>query len=360
MMIVAVLFAMASASSFVSAFAPASGSIALSSSYTAQCVLRTAKSGRAASAMGRRMGCGPPRGLSQLSMQEKLGKKSSAKDVLTHFNTDLSGKTAIITGANSGIGLETSKALASVGCRIIMACRNVEAGQKAIASEIKVAGQGGYAVPEPNVEVKELDLNDLRSVEEFAKEIVSQGERIDFLINNAGIMALKERELTKQGFEKQIGVNHFGHFHLTSLLLPTMQAQKEPSRIVTLSSVAHESFGELDINNLHYAEGRKYSSWGAYGQSKLANLLFTKGLHARLMSQPDNQVSALAVHPGVIRTELWREQASWFNSLLLPFMQDKSIPQVTRCCLHRIKSRGFTTPTAHLTPHHPSLDIAYV
>lgn len=89
----------------------------------------------------------------------------------------------------------------------------------------------------------------------------------------------------------------------------------------------HPLFGELDLDNLHYAEGRKYSSWGAYGQSKLANLLFTKGLHARLVSEPGNMVSALAVHPGVIRTELWREQASWFNTLLLPIMKDKSIPQ---------------------------------
>jgi len=260
-------------------------------------------------------------------MQQTLGKKSTAKEVLDFFKTDLRGKTAVITGANSGIGLETAKALASVGCRVIMACRNVEAARAAVDSEVKTAGVGGYAVAEPNVAVKELDLNDLRSVQKFADELLADGERIDFLINNAGIMALKTRELTQQGFEKQIGVNHFGHFHLTSLLLPAMQAQKEPCRVVTLSSVAHESFGELDLDNLHYAEGRKYSSWGAYGQSKLANLLFTKGLHARLVSEPGNMVSALAVHPGVIRTELWREQASWFNTLLLPIMKDKSIPQ---------------------------------
>ena len=96
---------------------------------------------------------------------------------------------------------------------------------------------------------------------------------------------------------------------------------------MTLSSVAHESFGEFDVDDLHYSAGRKYSAWGAYGQSKLANLLFTKALHSRLVAQRDCQISSLAVHPGVIRTALWREQAGWFNSLLLPFLQDKTIPQ---------------------------------
>ena len=315
------------ASSCVTAFAPASGfaparSIAPSLSCLAPASFAPALSRSSSRAGSRRVASGA------LRMQQTLGKKSTAKEVLDFFKTDLRGKTAVITGANSGIGLETAKALASVGCRVIMACRNVEAARAAVDSEVKTAGVGGYAVAEPNVAVKELDLNDLRSVQKFADELLADGERIDFLINNAGIMALKTRELTQQGFEKQIGVNHFGHFHLTSLLLPAMQAQKEPCRVVTLSSVAHESFGELDLDNLHYAEGRKYSSWGAYGQSKLANLLFTKGLHARLVSEPGNMVSALAVHPGMIRTELWREQASWFNTLLLPIMKDKSIPQV--------------------------------
>jgi len=187
------------------------------------------------------------RGLWKLSMQEaKFGKKTTAKEVLDYYQTDLSGKTAIVTGANSGIGLETVKALASVGCRVIMACRNVDDGRTKIDKEIKQVGQGGYTVPQPDVDVKELDLNDLLSIERFAMDILDSEERIDFLINNAGIMALKEREVTKQNFEKQIGVNHFGHFHLTSLLLPKIQSQGGPCRIVTLSSVAHDQFGELD------------------------------------------------------------------------------------------------------------------
>lgn len=255
----------------------------------------------------------------------KLGKASTAREVLEFYNADLSGKTAVVTGSNSGIGLETCKALASAGCRVVMACRNVELGREAVESEIKAMGEGGYVVADPDVAVMELDLNDLLSVERFAAEVLEKETRIDFLVNNAGIMALKDLQFTKQGFEKQIGVNHFGHFHLTSLLLPKMKAQGTPCRVVTLSSVAHESFGELDLDNLHYSAGRKYSAWGAYGQSKLANLLFTKGLHARVMG--DTSISALAVHPGVIRTQLWREQASWFNSLLLPFLKDKTIPQ---------------------------------
>lgn len=264
--------------------------------------------------------------VSKLCMQSaKLGKSSTAREVLEFYNADLSGKTAVVTGANSGIGLETCKALASAGCRVVMACRSVELGRDAVESEIKATGEGDYVVADPDVAVMELDLNDLLSVERFAAEVLEKEARIDFLVNNAGIMALKNLELTKQGFEKQIGVNHFGHFHLTNLLLPKMKAQGTPCRVVTLSSVAHESFGELDLNNLHYAAGRKYSAWDAYGQSKLANLLFTKGLHARVMG--DTNISALAVHPGVIRTQLWREQASWFNSLLLPFLKDKTIPQ---------------------------------
>ena len=143
------------------------------------------------------------RGLSKLSMQEaKFGKKTTAKEVLDYYQTDLSGKTAIVTGANSGIGLETVKALASVGCRVIMACRNVDDGRTKIDKEIKQVGQGGYTVPQPDVDVKELDLNDLLSIERFAMDILDSEERIDFLINNAGIMALKEREVTKQNFEK--------------------------------------------------------------------------------------------------------------------------------------------------------------
>ena len=261
----------------------------------------------------------------RMQSSAKPGKKSTAREVLEYFDADLSGKTAVITGANSGIGLETVKALASVGCRVIAGVRNVEAGRAAIDSEVAQPGEGGYVVAEPEIEVRELDLSDLMSVERFARGM--QDEQIDLLVNNAGIMALPSKEVTVQGFEKQIGVNHFGHFHLTNLLLPGMQAQGSPARIVTLSSVAHESFGEFDVDDLHYSAGRKYSAWGAYGQSKLANLLFTKALHSRLVAQRDCQISSLAVHPGVIRTALWREQAGWFNSLLLPFLQDKTIPQ---------------------------------
>ncbi len=150
-----------------------------------------------------------------------LGKKSTAKDVVEAFGarSSLEGKTAIVTGGNSGIGLETCKVLAYFGCRVIMCSRSVENGIKVIDSEIKASGVGEYVCEDvSNIVVKELELEDLTSVKRFADDIIATEKRIDYLIFNAGIMALPTLEFTKHGFEKQIGVNHFGHFYLFRLL----------------------------------------------------------------------------------------------------------------------------------------------
>ena len=169
--------------------------------------------------------------------------------------------------------------------------------------ELARDGHGGYTVDTSNVVVKSLDLCSLASIKAFAQDILATESRLDFLVLNAGIMALPKREFTDAGFEKQIGVNHFGHFYLTKLLREKMAGTPiTAGRIVVLTSVAH-NMGKVDPSDLHYTKGRTYAAWEAYGQSKLANLLFAKGLADRLKG---TSLTAVSVHPGVIRTNLWK------------------------------------------------------
>ncbi len=168
------------------------------------------------------------------------------------------GRTAIVTGANSGLGLVTARELARAGARVILACRSVDKGEAA------AAGMTG------DVQVRRLDLQDLASVRDFADTVAV----VDVLINNAGIMAVPYA-LTRDGFESQIGTNHLGHFALTNLLLP-----KISDRVVTVSSLMHWT-GAMSLKDLNW-KARPYSAWLAYGQSKLANLLFTSELQRRL------------------------------------------------------------------------------
>ena len=179
----------------------------------------------------------------------------------------------------------------------------MKAGEAAIDEEIKKEGCGGYVVDASNIKVMALDLSSLSSIKEFASQFLANENRLDFLVLNAGIMALPKLEFTDAGFEKQIGVNHFGHFYLTQLLQKKIQESPNTAgRIVVLSSSAH-NFGSVQPEDLHYTKGRKYISWQAYGQSKLANLLHAKALADRLKG---TDVTAVAVHPGVIKTNLWR------------------------------------------------------
>ena len=189
------------------------------------------------------------------------------------------GRTAIVTGANSGLGLVTARELARAGARVILACRNVDKGNAALA------GMSG------DVQVRHLDLADLASVRAFADTI----GLVDVLINNAGIMAVPYA-LTRDGFESQIGTNHLGHFALTNLLLP-----KISDRVVTVSSIMHFC-GAISIKDLSW-KARPYSAWLAYGQSKLANLLFTSEL-ARRLAATGSKVTAHAAHPGYSATNL--------------------------------------------------------
>ena len=258
-----------------------------------------------------------------------FNKKTTAKQIVDFFGQGqyLRGRTAIVTGGNSGIGLETVKVLASAGARVILCSRSVDGARNAVEGEVKSAGQGGYIVTDAsNFIIKQLDLNSLKSVKTFAQDIIQTEDRIDFLILNAGIMALPNLERTADGFEKQIGVNHFGHFYLYQLLEPKLKLQEFPSRVVCLSSKAH-TMGSVDLTDVNFRNGRKYSSFEAYGQSKSANILFAKQLADRTKG---SLINAVALHPGVISTNLKNSLWGPLQTIMNCFgflIYDKTIPQ---------------------------------
>jgi NAD(P)-dependent dehydrogenase (short-subunit alcohol dehydrogenase family) len=204
---------------------------------------------------------------------------------------DQSGRTAIVTGANSGLGLVTARELARAGASVVMACRNLDKGHAAIEGVRS-------AVPGAQVGLDELDLASLESVRAFAERFRSTHDGLDLLVNNAGVMAPPRRR-TADGFELQFGTNHLGHFLLTTLLLPSMEG-REDARVVTLSSTAHK-MGRIAFDNLN--GDRHYFRWRAYGQSKLANLLFALELDRRLRRE-GSTVKSLAAHPGYAATNL--------------------------------------------------------
>jgi NAD(P)-dependent dehydrogenase (short-subunit alcohol dehydrogenase family) len=193
------------------------------------------------------------------------------------------GRTAVVTGANAGLGEVTARELARVGAKVILAVRNTEKGE---AAARRIAG-----LEAGQVEVRPLDLQDLSSVRDFADGV----DAVDVLVNNAGIMAV-DHALSADGFESHIGTNHLGHFALTNLLLP-----KITDRVVTVSSLMH-LFGYISLKDLNW-QSRPYSRWLAYSQSKLANLLYTSELQRRL-DGAGSPLRALAAHPGWSHTEL--------------------------------------------------------
>jgi NAD(P)-dependent dehydrogenase (short-subunit alcohol dehydrogenase family) len=207
---------------------------------------------------------------------------------------DQSGRIAVITGANSGLGLETARELARRDAHVVLAVRNVEKGKAAI-DDIRAT------VPSASLELLELDLASLDSVRTAAAALHDRHGRIDLLINNAGVM-FTPRQKTVDGFEMQFGTNHLGHFAWTGLVLDRVLAA-EGSRVVTVSSVGHRIRSEIDFDDLH-AE-RKYGRISAYGRSKLSNLLFTYELQRRL-GCADTATVALVAHPGGSDTELGR------------------------------------------------------
>jgi NAD(P)-dependent dehydrogenase (short-subunit alcohol dehydrogenase family) len=220
------------------------------------------------------------------------------------------GRTVVVTGANSGIGRAAARELGRAGARVVLAVRDTAKGEQAAAS---IEGQ---------TEVRRLDLADLGSVRAFAD--AWEGD-LDVLVNNAGLMAVPEQR-TKDGFEMQIGTNHLGHFALTNLLLPHVT-----DRVVTVSSGAHR-MGSINLDDLNW-ERRDYSRWRAYGQSKLANLLFTLELQRRF-DEAGSRLRAVAAHPGLAATNLQSRTGSWLqngsmaiaNRLIAQSEEDGALP----------------------------------
>lgn len=205
---------------------------------------------------------------------------------------NMAGKTAFITGANTGIGYEAARVLAGRGARVLLGCRSAERADAAVE---KIRGLH----PAADIKAVDLDLGSLASVRHAAEHVCHE-TRLDLLINNAGIM-MPPRGLTQDGFESQFGVNHLGHFALTGLLLQKL-SQQPRARVVTVSSIAHRG-GSIDFNDLNAEKG--YSAQARYGMSKLANLLFSYELHRRLRAA-GLDVMSVACHPGVAETELFR------------------------------------------------------
>jgi NAD(P)-dependent dehydrogenase (short-subunit alcohol dehydrogenase family) len=217
-----------------------------------------------------------------------MGNRWSAADL-----PDLHGRTVVVTGANSGIGLVTARELARVGAHVVLAVRDDERGRAAAAT---ITGSS---------EVRRLDLADLASVRAFAESWTGD---LDVLVNNAGVMAVP-KQVTVDGFELQLATNHLGHFALTNLLLPAIV-----DRVVTVSSGAHR-MGRIALDDLNW-QRRRYHPWAAYGQSKLANLLFTLELERRLTAA-GSAVRALAAHPGYAATNLQSHSANPLTSVVM-------------------------------------------
>src|SRR2546430_529388 len=206
---------------------------------------------------------------------------------------DQSGKTVLVTGGNSGLGYQTVLRLARKGARVLLAARDRARGTAALE-------RLGAEAPGSQAELAQIDLADLTSVERFAAGFLAGGEGLDLLISNAGVMAIPQRETTAQGYERQFGTNHLGHFALTGRLLPAL-AQRPGSRVVTVSSNQHKRAKRIDFDDLQAEHG--YRPWGAYAQSKLANAMFVLELDRRLRAAGLDIVSAGA-HPGFAYTNL--------------------------------------------------------
>ena len=257
---------------------------------------------------------------------------------------DLTGRTAVVTGANGGLGLETTRVLARKGARVVMACRSPERGEEA-AEDVR------GTVREAALEVRELDLADLASVRAFADAFDGP---VDLLVNNAGVMGGPYRE-TEDGFEAQFGINHLGHFALTGRLLGRLRAGESP-RVVTVSSALHR-LGDTAFGSV---EPSGYGEWTAYGRSKLANLLFAYELDRRA-----NRLTSVACHPGWAATDLQPRGAELSgsriryllsraaNALLARNPADGALPTLYAATAPDVEGGGYYGPSGFLRVRGP-------
>jgi NAD(P)-dependent dehydrogenase (short-subunit alcohol dehydrogenase family) len=253
----------------------------------------------------------------------------------------LDGRVAVVTGANSGLGLETSLALARAGAHVVLACRNAERAAGAVDRVLE-------EVPGADLEVVALDLADLASVRTFATEVLGRHDRLDLLINNAGVMGIP-RQVTVDGFEKQFATNHLGHFALTGLLLDRLLTTPG-ARVVTVSSMGAQ-IGRMRFDDLQGE--RRYSRWSAYCQSKLANQLFALELDRRLAAS-GSEVLSVAAHPGYAATNLvypqmkgstFGEAAARFgNVVLAQSAADGALPILLAATSNQVRGGQFFGP----------------
>lgn len=239
---------------------------------------------------------------------------------------DESGRLAVVTGSNTGLGYDTARVLAARGAHVVMAVRDTAKGEAA-AARIR------HSAPAATVTVHKLDLGSLASVREAAAGLAAEYPRIDLLINNAGVM-YPPKSTTADGFELQFGTNHLGHFALTGLLLPNL-LEVDGSRVVVVASIAHNIRATIDFEDLQW-ERRKYDRVAAYGQSKLANLMFAYDLQRRLAASAKStgtKTIAVAAHPGVAATELTRHLpganlpgVNWLSGKLLNTAEMGALP----------------------------------
>ena len=256
----------------------------------------------------------------------------------------LNGKVALVTGGNSGLGLATVKALAGKGAHVLLAARSEAKGKEAIGQVLK-------SFPSASVELIHLDLASQENIKNAAGVVISKVDQLDFLINNAGLMAMPEMK-TEDGFEIQFGVNHLGHWTLTSQLMGLLLAA-DAARIVTVTSSAHHLIWNINFDDPHFSE--KYSPWAAYSQSKLANYLFALGLH-REFQKTGKRAKSLLAHPGLSHTNLQVETynqgaAGWAGTVSKDLAakigmsaDDGALPQIRAALDPKAKSGEFYAP----------------
>jgi NAD(P)-dependent dehydrogenase (short-subunit alcohol dehydrogenase family) len=249
--------------------------------------------------------------------------------------------TVVITGANSGIGLGTTRRLYRCGHHVVMACRSVERAEQAAAS---IRDEGGGRPHHGTLEITRLDLADPMSIHEFARDWPSD-RPLDILVNNAGVMAL-DRMVNDVGWEMQFGTNHLGHFTLTGLMLPALTRSPSP-RVVTVSSLGHR-LGRLDLDDPMF-EKRRYQRWGAYFQSKLANVMFARECDRRARASGHRLIS-VGCHPGTASTEIGKTGTAVTNGLiraLFPILArsaDRGAASVEHACLTPVVGGEFFGP----------------